>query len=471
MANTKTTMKHLYILFFAIVTFSAAAQVQVGPIQPYTICQTNYTGTAEFNLEGYKTVVLGSLDPALYSVDYYLFDPNVIAPGTANPALPAYTPSTPSLTIWVKVTEIANPNNYDVAQLMLLVAPQTIANPIPAGFLDMCDFDGINDGFSTTNLTMLDNVIIGLQTPASNYSVSYYQTEADATLDTNRIYRPESYLTSSATLWARISNINYPDGCPTITSFEVIIEYLPEPVIMSTNDLRTSCVDYITGDIYRLVTLFTQYTSANGYTFAWYKDGAPLEYTFERFATAEPGNYTVAVTGPGFLNCQGLPSPSFEVVKSGPPSLIGTGYTVNGNDITVNARGFGNYQYSLSADGPWQDSNIFTNVPGGFNNIYIRDNRDWESCETVVISNVLSANPYTLSGFKYYPNPVATQLHLENSSAINNIALYNTLGQEVLSTTLNDTKATLNVSALSDGVYFAKVQAGNEQKTIRFIKE
>jgi len=465
-------MKHFYLLLLFVFAFTANAQIQIGPVSPYTICQTPFTGFAAFNLQGYKPVVLGNLNPALYSVSFHILDPSVIPPGPVNPTLPAlYINTVPVQTIYARVTEIANTDNFDTAQVLLVVEPQTIANTVANFFT--CDTDNQNDGFSEINLTQFNNEIIGSQGPVSNYIVAYYISETDAISATNAIPFPNTYSTQSATLWAKISNSQYPNGCPAYISFEVNVERLPDPVIISINNIYTSCVDYINNSIiYRQVDLSTEYSAP--YIFQWYKNSVAIQGAiYPDYHAIDSGSYTVAITGPAPLFCAGIISPPFEVIKSGPASLIGNGYTINGNDITVNAQGFGIYQYSLNADGPWQDSNIFTDVQGGGlnNNIYIRDNREPEGCSTNIISNVLSSNKEVLPRLTVYPNPASTVLTLQNASVITGITVYNTVGQQVLNKLVNSTDASVDVSAITNGVYFLKVQATDGQKTVRIVKE
>ncbi|KAF2518215.1 T9SS type B sorting domain-containing protein, partial [Flavobacterium salilacus subsp. salilacus] len=64
--------------------------------------------------------------------------------------------------------------------------------------------------------------------------------------------------------------------------------------------------------------------------------------------------------------CTSFPIDPVTVTQSGPASPIGVGFTVtnafsDNQVITIQVQGYGNYEYQLE-DGPWQDSNIFTNV-------------------------------------------------------------------------------------------------------------
>jgi hypothetical protein len=81
-------------------------------------------------------------------------------------------------------------------------------------------------------------------------------------------------------------------------------------------------------------------------------------------------------------------------------------------------------------------------------------------------------NPdYVFSGLVCYPNPVKNVLSFSNSNTIDNIALYNVVGQKVLSKNVHGLSEEVDVTHLSKGIYFAKIASGDQQKTIRIIKE
>lgn len=65
----------------------------------------------------------------------------------------------------------------------------------------------------------------------------------------------------------------------------------------------------------------------------------------------------------------------------------------------------------------------------------------------------------------------AGQLSIQSSFNLDNVSLFNTLGQEVLSQKLNTGEANVNVSSLSTGLYIAKVTSGDQVKTFKFVKQ
>ncbi|SHG14223.1 RCC1 domain-containing protein [Chryseobacterium vrystaatense] len=72
---------------------------------------------------------------------------------------------------------------------------------------------------------------------------------------------------------------------------------------------------------------------------------------------------------------------------------------------------------------------------------------------------------------KVYPNPVQDYLTVSFDQKILLVTVYNAAGQLVLTKAVNDTKGTIDFSALSSGVYLVKINAANDfVKTVKVIK-
>ncbi|WP_179335421.1 T9SS-dependent choice-of-anchor J family protein [Winogradskyella costae] len=93
----------------------------------------------------------------------------------------------------------------------------------------------------------------------------------------------------------------------------------------------------------------------------------------------------------------------------------------------------------------------------------------WEatvSCGVLSVDDVINE-----AAFTYYPNPVNNTLTLNAQKSIENIVVYNMLGQQVLRTTPNNITNELDMSGLSIGTYFVKVTIESVTQTIRVIKQ
>ena len=70
-----------------------------------------------------------------------------------------------------------------------------------------------------------------------------------------------------------------------------------------------------------------------------------------------------------------------------------------------------------------------------------------------------------------YPNPVINTWNIQGQEIITSIEIFNLLGQKVLSINPNISNVELNLSKLQSNVYIARINIGNQTKTIRIIKK
>ncbi|MCF1423277.1 hypothetical protein, partial [Mangrovimonas futianensis] len=135
----------------------------------------------------------------------------------------------------------------DIATISFFVEVQEAAEAnTPEPFVlcdDNMEFDGdptddsVAFDLSTQNATVLDG-----QDPA-NFTVSYYETEADALAMDNAIANPTSYmnLSNPQTVWVRVDNDTTPDSiCYDITTLELQVAPIPSFVL---EDVYVLCTD------------------------------------------------------------------------------------------------------------------------------------------------------------------------------------------------------------------------------------
>jgi len=89
----------------------------------------------------------------------------------------------------------------------------------------------------------------------------------------------------------------------------------------------------------------------------------------------------------------------------------------------------------------------------------------------VTVEFSLGTEQKVFSGFIYFPNPVADVLALSNVNEIQQVNVYNLLGQSVYSTRVTGTSIEINLSALLPGVYLVKVTSSEKEKVIKIVKE
>ncbi|MFM2230715.1 MAG: hypothetical protein RL607_1973, partial [Bacteroidota bacterium] len=73
--------------------------------------------------------------------------------------------------------------------------------------------------------------------------------------------------------------------------------------------------------------------------------------------------------------------------------------------------------------------------------------------------------------FTAYPNPVQDNLHITATEVIERIQVYNLVGQEMFSSTVNATDSTINLSSYPIGSYIVRAIANGQVKTFKVIKQ
>ncbi|WP_299381991.1 T9SS type A sorting domain-containing protein [uncultured Lacinutrix sp.] len=87
------------------------------------------------------------------------------------------------------------------------------------------------------------------------------------------------------------------------------------------------------------------------------------------------------------------------------------------------------------------------------------------------IVNTLSVKNFETSSFSIFPNPVNNILNIEGEIVIESVAVYDINGRLLNTITSKSKKAKLDVSNLSQGLYFLEIKSGNKQESLKFIKK
>jgi Secretion system C-terminal sorting domain/SprB repeat len=82
----------------------------------------------------------------------------------------------------------------------------------------------------------------------------------------------------------------------------------------------------------------------------------------------------------------------------------------------------------------------------------------------------LGTEDFVLTDFKYYPNPIKNTLTVSNSAIIDEIAITSLLGKTILTKKINNLSADVDLSGLSNGVYFLKVKSEGKEKIVKILK-
>lgn len=255
-------------------------------------------------------------------------------------------------------------------------------------FLEACDNDGIEDGFTNFNLTETENAILfGL--PAG-LDLTYYETYEDALLESNPLNTNfTNTIPYTQTIYARVENAN---ACFGISTIELTVFELPNIVTQEE-------VLYCLNDFPQTITLTSGLIDdiPNNYYYDW----STGEDTFEIEINA-PGTYSVRVT-----NTDGcFKDRTVTVLPSDIATITDIQITdaTSNNIISVFVSGEGIYDYALDdINGPYQESNIFTNVDFGFHTVYVRDIENDCGISEELVSVIGFPKFFTPNGDRYNP--------------------------------------------------------------------
>ncbi len=248
---------------------------------------------------------------------------------------------------------------------------------------------------------------------------------------------------------------------------------------------------------------------------SWQGDGSTTYYILVHGFGSSTGNFSMA------LSCAPVPPPNDMIVNSIDVDEIGFPYTdpavampaattENGNPAGCNLDGANGVWYNFVPDGDgFATAEIIT--PGGASSVTFYSAPDEDSMETdltlvdwngnqcvpgtsaiiptvagqayyvfvlnngaitdiVIDGNNLGLDGNAIQGFTYHPNPTDGVLNLNSVESIDNVAIFNLLGQQVLSQDVEATSTALDVSNLAVGAYVMKVSVNGQTGTYKIIK-
>ncbi|MBT0608225.1 T9SS type A sorting domain-containing protein [Aequorivita echinoideorum] len=317
---------------------------------------------------------------------------------------------------------------YAIVELDLIVIEQPTINQPPNLFIN----EGDGDGFAIFDLTVNEQAILGNLNPA-DYSVSYYQSQADAQNPTLAIMDPTAYLniTNPQTIYVRVEN--FTTGCFTITSFEIATD--------EANPLTDSDDDGIANgdeDLNNNGNFNDDDTDGDG--IPNYLDGD------------DDGDYVVTIdeiTGIG----AGLRSSAYIFIDTDIDGI--ENYLDNDDDgdgtLTINE------DYNNSGS-PLDDDTNNNGIP--------------DFLDSAVFLSVVSNE---LSGLKLYPNPTSGIVTFQSSKLVSetSVEIYNVQGRLVFSEKIIPAsgRVDVNISSLENSMYFVKISSEENSVVKKLVKE
>ncbi|RDI10258.1 T9SS type A sorting domain-containing protein [Flavobacterium sp. AG291] len=402
-----------------------------------TVCESS-PGLGFFNLTLNSNDVLAGLNPNSFTVAYYdtLAQANA---GIGEILNPTNFTSTNNNVVYVRVTEIANSNNYAVASFNLIVFPLPTSPDLPS--IEQCE--------SIFDLTTNSGLI------GSPYDISYYTNLSDAEAGFAAISNPQSYISETSTsIWVRIMSS---EGCYIIKEQQLILIAGPFDVTAEFDNQSITFIVTPEGIYEYALDNGDWQDSPNFYN---------IPYGTHIGQVRNICGITVALT--------------LEVTPIAPTGIPEQTFTEGATLADIEVQGENIQWYDNDGEG-MPDFPDGTSQPLPLTTLLV-DGETYYASQTisgvessqrlaVTVNLILSNEDFIFKGLRYYPNPTNNVLNIQNATDINSVSIVNALGQKIISKTINSTTTQVDVSSLSKGVYFVTVNSGNASKTIKVIKE
>jgi len=232
---------------------------EVNLTQPIVMCDDNYDGIVEFDLTQSEFEVLDVRQDNI-TVTYFetMVDLEADTNAIQNPS--SYNNITNPQTVFIKINNTIS-NCYVVVPLDLIVNLPPVINDFQT--YEICDNE--TSSFDLNNITPI------LIDDATDKNISYYNSLADAESMTNALDTIYTYLTTSDTIFVRVSFIE--TSCFAIYDFDLIINALP---IANQPQNLEACDDDFDGflefDLTQQNTQILGTQNANNFTVSYYLD-------------------------------------------------------------------------------------------------------------------------------------------------------------------------------------------------------
>ena len=189
------------------------------PVGTQTICDDDYDGLATFDFTGIDLTVIGAQTGMVVSYHETQSDADTNTSAVTSP----YTSITANTqTLFIRL-ENTTTGCFDTTTLELLVDPLPVIPTIEA--YELCDDNNAGDLREVFDLSTKDTEIIDGQ----NVSVAYFETETDATNNSNELTGTYQNTSTTQTLYVALTDLT--TGCRTTGSFVLVVNPLPQLVV------------------------------------------------------------------------------------------------------------------------------------------------------------------------------------------------------------------------------------------------
>ena len=351
--------------------------------EPYAVCGTT---TGIFDLQSRISYLVGTNN---YSV---LFFETQLDLANNNPIVNSATYTTVPRTIIAQATDAANNSCKSQTNLQLVVNQRPGSNTNPLPFLK-CN----SAGFDTFDLRTSEPQMAG-NTPLNSIVFRYYINRLDATTNSNNtIVDAQNFqntVKNYQKIFVRINNVDPALFCFSILEQEIFVGAFPP------NNLN-KIPYYICKDANNVViqeAVIDTKLAPQNYVFQWFiNHGAVIGNeiigeTSAMFSTAVNGLFSVKITDTSVqTNC--ITVANFETrtivtpqnITISPDEIIAF---AQANVVSIDVTPVSNeYEYQLNF-GPWQSSNILSDLKAGQNTVQVRNKNGCdEISKKIIVAN------------------------------------------------------------------------------------
>lgn len=338
---------------------------------------------SSFDLSAFDSIALGS--QAGFEVAYFPSSEQAAANSGAFPGSVMLAEGANE--IFVKVFNPQNPTCHAMTSFTVTAYRQPVANT-PTNYL-VCD-DASNDGFAQFDLQTKSSEILAAQ-PASQFTVSYHHSLAEAQSNSNAIASPYINTAISEPIFARVQNVSMPD-CFSIAQFQIGVSTLPQAFPLpdlEACDIGNDGIEMFDLGGQRSIALGTQ--SSNDFSVSFYVSQQDAELAnnplSDSFINAlNPQQLFARVTNDANAACYAITSFNVLAVRSPELDLPESLPLCEGTSMMLDApAGFDTYLWSTGAT----TSSILVSEPGNYSVTvsYVYNSVSCEATRSVAIEN------------------------------------------------------------------------------------
>ena len=329
-------------------------------------------GLTTFNLQEVAASLGGSDNPL--QLFFYKTEADAMADVDNQNSLDyIYENSAPNEKLIVKALAF-NSDCYSLTSINLKTTSTTTLSPKPVSGCSS------GDGSGNFNRSAIENDIKQELALPDNVSLDFFTSEDDAVFGRNPL--PENFSTSQNRIYIKARQNG---ECYGFGSVDLVLNSLPE---IQNNISLQACSSEFPISIGNEIVL----PNSNDYNFQWSNGN-----TGQELRVNSAGVYRLEITDPN-LGCGQIVE--YTIEETAVPSISEIIINNNGRDNTIEVQLEStenlNPSYSLNSEtGPFQDSPVFRNVPGGSHTVYVKDDN---ACDLVM-------ETISLFGFPSYFTP------------------------------------------------------------------